>query len=473
MVMNKIIFTLMSVMMSSAGIHAKDVVDNVSVSSLQMEREGRYLSVSMNMGLDSLYVASNQCVLLTPWIVNGTDSAAMPAVAVYGRRRYYYYLRNNGEAMMSGEGEKSYMAAEKPDTVGYHELLPYRDWMDGATLKLRRVDEGCCRKVLLNECGRLGKYSEKFFPDLVYMTPEGTMEKRRTLEGRAYIDFPVDETIIYPDYRKNTAELAAIRATIDSVRYDRDAKIDTVWLKGYASPESPYSHNTELAIGRTKALREYLQQLYHFDGVAMLTAHEPEDWEGLRRFVENSNLTHRMEILELIATDMNPDAKEERIKRLYPEDYKFMLTHFYPALRHTDYRVSYVIRSYNDPVQILEVMRKQPQKLSQNEFYVAAGTLKPGTDEFTEVFETAVKMFPDDKAANLNAANAAMRRGDLDGAERYLRKAGDSPEALYARGALAICRKDYDTAVRFLTAAKEAGLKEAEKTLQELHNRIN
>ncbi len=472
MAINRILFLFMAAMLSFGSVCAKDVVDNVSVTSLKMDREGRYLSVGMTMGLDSLKVESNQCVLLTPWLVNGNDSVALPSVAVYGRRRYYYYLRNNGEAMMSGGTEKSFMAKDKPQAVDYHELLPYREWMDGATLRLRRVDEGCCQKVLLNEYGAIGKYSEKFFPDLVYIKPQGTLEKRRSLEGRAYIDFPVDRTEIYPEYRRNTVELAAIRATIDTIRNDHDARIDTVWLKGYASPESPYSHNTDLAIGRTKSLKEYLLQLYKFEGVAMLTDHEPEDWEGLRKAVEESNLDHRSEILELIATNMDPDRKEAKIKRLYPADYKFMLAHFYPALRHTDYRVSYVIKSYNDPQQILAIMKKSPQKLDQNEFYVAAGVLTPGTEEFTEVFETAVKMFPDDPVANLNAASAAIRRGNLNMAEKYLLKAGNTPEALYTRGAIAVRKKDYATARKYLGEAKQAGLEQAAKTLDELEERL-
>ena len=67
-------------------------------------------------------------------------------------------------------------------------------------------------------------------------------------------------------------------------------------------------------------------------------------------------------------------------------------------------------------------MCERPQKLDLNEFYLAAQEYEPGTDEFTEVFETAVRMFPDDTIANLNAANAAMRR-DYDSARRYLNEA--------------------------------------------------
>lgn len=467
-----IIFSIAAAVCGLSAV-AADIVDNVDIKGFQTERNGNYLTLDMNMGLDRLRVASNQCVLLTPRLVNGNDSIELPAVAIYGRQRYYYYKRNNGDDMLSGKNELTYLAKDKPSAIDYHQLFEYQDWMDGAKITLQRIDRGCCSNILLNEYGEIGRHFEKFFPELVYIQPQENREKRRTLEGRAYIDFPVDQTIIYPDYRRNTVELAKIRETIDTIRNDRDARIDTVWLKGFASPESPYKHNTDLAIGRTAALKKYIQQLYHFENVSMLTDYEPEDWAGLRKFVEETNLDHKNEIIALIDSDMDPDAKEDRIKRLYPDDYKFMLQNFYPALRHTDYRVNYVIRTYSDPAEILAVMRENPQKLDQREFYIAASELEPGSDEFAEVFETAVRMFPDDAVANLNAANAAMRKGDLQGADKYIKKAGDSPEANYARGAIAIRKKDYDTARHYLELASKAGLRQADITLEELNMRDN
>lgn len=470
--MNKI-FTLILLSAGVLSAGAREIVDGVTVDNFRTERSGDYLSLDMSLGLEKLKVASNQCVLLTPAIVNGNDSIVLPSVAVYGRRRYYYYQRNNGDDMLSGKEEMTFLAKEKPKSVDYSRLLPYAEWMDGAKITLHRVDRGCCSDILLQEYGEIGKYREAFFPELIYVQPKGEIEKRRHLEGQAYIDFPVDQTVIYPDYRSNTVELGRIRATIDTIRDDKDARIDSVWLKGFASPESPYLHNTELAIGRTAALKKYLEQLYHFDNVTFTTDYEPEDWEGLRREVAKSNLDHRAEILELIDSDIEPDHKEQVIKSRYPEEYRFMLQNFYPGLRHTNYKVTYVIRTYNDPEEILKVMNEQPQKLSQNEFYVAANKLEPGTDEFTDVFETAVRMFPEDTVANLNAANAAMRRGDLQSARRYVEKAGDSPEALYARGAIAIRSKDYNTAREYLKKASDAGLEKALATLKELDERTN
>ena len=447
--------------------------EGVTVEKFNAERNGNYLSVDMNLGLGDLKVEPDRAVLLTPVIANGEQSVSMPSVGVYGRRRYLYYLRNEGEKMLSGKDETTLRAKNMPSDVDYHYMLPYEEWMDGAMISLSRSDYGCCRTVLSQSSDDLGRYRAEFFPYLIYVQPEASRVKVRELAGRAYIDFPVDQTVIYPDYRRNAVELEKIRQTIDTIRDDRDATIDSVWLKGFASPESPYSHNTELAIGRTQALKAYIQRMYDFSGVKMLTDYEPEDWAGLRNFVVNSNLEHKNEILALIDSDeYAPDPKEWKIKTTYPEEYKYMLATYYPALRHTDYKVSYHIRTYSEPNEIMEIMRTNPQKLSLSEFYIAASELEPGTEEFTDVFETAVRMYPEDEVANLNAANAAMRRGDNSGAERYLLKAGDSAEAQYARGALAIRRGDYDSARGYLSAAKAAGLEQAGTTLDELEERL-
>ncbi len=445
----------------------QDIVDGVSVENLRMERNGGYIAVDMFWDLSELDVDDNRAVLLTPRLVNGNDSLDLPSVGVYGRRRYYFYVRN-GESMLSGKDEMSYKVSEKPETIEYHSMVPYTEWMDGSVLSLHRSDYGCCNTLLAEQNSVLGRHSEVFFPELVYVRPHGQIEKRDSLEGSAFIDFPVNQTVIYPDYRRNTAELEKIQSSIDSVRSDMDITITSVWLKGYASPESPYVHNKELAIGRTAALKKYIQQLYRFEGDVITTDYEPEDWAGLRRYVERSNLEHRTEIIALIDGNLEPDAKEWKIKSTYPAEYRFLLQNCYPALRHTDYRIAYTIRSYSDVEEIKRIMRERPQKLNLNEFYLAAQEYEPGTDEFADIFETAVRMFPDDAIANLNAANATMRRGDLIGAKRYLAKAGDSPEAIYARGALAIRQKDYDSAGRYLNEAKSLGLEQAGITLEQL-----
>ncbi len=469
--MKKTILIIVSLLGFAIMANAQNIVDGVSVDSLKIERNNNYMAVEMNIILSQLDVESNRAVLLTPRLVKEQDTLDLPSIGIYGRQRYFFYVRN-GESMLSGKEETTFRANEKPESVPYHCTVPYQAWMNGSKLELYRSDYGCCSSLLAEQAGELGMHKDKFFPELVYIRPKGDIGKERSLEGEAFVDFPVDQTVIYPNYRRNVEELGKIQASIDSVKNDSDITITQVWLKGYASPESPYSHNTDLAIGRTAALKKHIQQLYKFDENIIATDYEPENWAGLRKYVEESNIDNRTEILALIdKTEMDPDAREWKIKSTYPKEYKFLLDNCYPALRKTDYRIAYIIRTFSDIEEIKRVLKTQPQKLSLNEFYLAAQELAPGTEEFTEVFEIAVRMFPNDETANLNAANAAMRRNELDKAERYLAKAGNTPEAVYARGAHAYLSGNYDAAETLFRKAKEMGVKEAVGTLEELPKR--
>ena len=465
----KQIIGILLALTSLSGMLKAQPADSVRIEDLRMERNGNYLTIQMNVVLTGLKIESNRAVLLTPSIMQeGTDTLALPSIGLYGRTRYYQYVR--GDGTLSGPDEDAYRASEMPDTVAYSHIVPYETWMNHSQLELMRRDFGCCHTLLAEHGFRLDGYreSEPWRPVLAYVRPEATGEKIFSLSGSAFVDFPVDRTVIYPDYRRNTAELGKIAATIDSVRGDRDITITTVHLKGYASPEGTYAHNTYLAKERTEALRRHILRLYDFDDETICTDYEPEDWEGLRRYVEASNLEHRTEILACIDTPLEPDAKERRIRSNYPEEYRFLLQHCYPALRHTDYRIDYTVRHYSDVEEIKEILRTKPQKLSLEEFYLAAQTYEPGSEAFNEVFETAVRMYPDDETANLNAANTALQRRDFQAASRYLAKAGDTPEATYARGILAYLAGNVKEAQSLWQSALKAGVKQAEEALKQL-----
>ena len=431
----------------------------VRVTDPKLTKNDAVMSVSMKIDFPGLKVKSTGATVLTPMIVNGTDTLRLHPVGIYGRTSWFMSQRNDRMPLDAGDDlMMRYGGSMEP--IAYSQHVDYAEWMNGSDLIVERADYGCAGCSEGAEVSELARYKNVIYkPAFIYRQPVAEPVKRRALEGKSFVDFPVDQTIIYPEYRNNTRELAVIRATIDTVRNDPDATIDSVWLKGWASPESPYSHNTDLAVGRTRALKQYIQRMYNFTGVVMLTDYEPENWIGLKRFVEDSNLEHRDEILAMIDLDMDPDAKEAKIKRTYPDEYRFMLREYYPALRRTDYRVSYHIRQFTDPREILKVMREHPQKLSLSEFYAAASILEPGSPEYTEVFETAVRMYPHDGVANLNAANAAMQRGDLASAAKYLDRAGDSPEATYAKGVLAALNGDFATGIRRMEEAVGQGLK--------------
>ena len=96
-------------------------------------------------------------------------------------------------------------------------------------------------------------------PKTVYVTPQAEAVKSRSMAGSAYLDFPVNQTTIQPDYRNNPSELAKIRRSIEAVRGNQFASITALTIKGYASPEGSYASNARLAEGRAKALLDYVK----------------------------------------------------------------------------------------------------------------------------------------------------------------------------------------------------------------------
>ncbi len=113
-------------------------------------------------------------------------------------------------------------------------------------------------------------------------------------------------------------------------------------------------------------------------------------------------------------------------------------------------------------------MRERPQNLNLNEMYLAANTYEVGSPEYYEVFDVAVRMFPSDPVSNVNAANSAMASGDYTRAARYLEKAGDTPDADYARGVLQAIQGNYEEAVPLLEKARDGGISQAADALAQI-----
>ena len=464
------------------GAFASSKQSHATVSNAELTRNGSLVLAAMDIAFDSLKVKSSGATVIQPMIVNGSDTLRLPTVGVYGRTSWYTGERNN-RLQLGGVPGTELRYKKKMEPMQYRQTVEFEPWMTGSRLVVEQSAYGCaaCDKGSVNS-GELAMFrgtgdvmtvpvvAEKapYAPALIYQAVVAEEVKTRELSGRAYVDFPVNKTEIYPTYRRNEIELAKIIATIDSVRNDKDITVTAITIKGFASPEGPYNNNVRLAKGRTAALKAYVRGLYNFPENFIQTSYEPEDWEGLREYVVKSNIENRQGILDIIDSNLAPDPKNTKIQTTYPVQYKFLLDNVYPGLRHSDYTIRYDIRSFSDPVEIRELLRTAPGKLSLSEIYIAVRDLEPGSKEYNEIIETGARLFPTDGAANLNAANASMLRGDVELADYYLQRAGDSAESDYARGMLAAMKGDYAAAVTLVEKAQARGLEIDSAVLENL-----
>ena len=447
-----------------AADEVKRLPGGAEVSGVDIRKQRDSVVIRMNLNLSGMEVGRNRSIVVTPLFYAEGEEEWLPAIEVMGRTRYLYYQRN--EESLYADSPYTIIKKDKNATqqVGYQVSVPYRKWMDRASLVV--AEDTCqCGEVSKGNSILLAQADLVFTPRLAYISPQAETRKERALSGEAYLDFPVNKTVIYPGYRRNTAELAKIRATIDTIRTDKDFSITRISLKGYASPEGKYAANVRLSEGRTDALKDYLMGEYGFEASLFSTEAGAENWAGLRKYVAQSGLADKEAILAIIDSEEKPDAKEQRIRREHAASYRTLLQDCYPALRRTDYTVDYVIRGFNVE-EAKEVIKTRPQNLSLQEMFAVAQTYQPGSEEFNHVFDVAVRLYPADPIANLNAANALLERKEAAQALKFLDKAGDTPQADNARGVAMILLERYDEAEQYLHRAARAGVSEANENLK-------
>lgn len=432
----------------------------IKIKDKIVERSDTSLVVGMTFDFSEIEVPSGRSIVCTPVIVRDDSIRPLTPIIVNGRNRHILYERTGRNFVEDREYELRRRNGEE-QTLDYQTRTPFAKWMEKSEVALIADECGCGWDSLQSTRSPLFPINLAqpvvLKPLLTYRTPQVEAVKARAKEGSAFLDFPVNKITIYPDYRNNPQELKAIRETVESVRNDKYATITEVYIKGYASPEGTYPNNAYLAENRAKALRDYVKGLYHFEDAKFTVDFEPEDWAGLERRLEETSLADKEELLAIIRADepSDWDQREWKLKTLNGgASYKILLCDIYPALRHSDYAVKYTIRNFTvDEAKAL--LYTDPKQLSLNEMFQVAQTYEPGSEQFKEVFNIAVRMYPDDPVSNLNAANIAIQSGQLEQAKRYLAKAGASAEKQVAEATIAMLEGDLDRAEQLFSPLQD------------------
>ncbi len=449
---------------ASEGIRATDLTFQKGADGL--------LHINMNLQLTrELDLRSNQYVTLTPVIRGGGQERMLPDVYVYGRKREIVSERNDLLPLDAYRIMRRSRHSEQ--NIPYQASAAYEPWMRDAQLYLEEDWCGCDNRQEANHewllAGIPGFIDESYVPRTqgVYQVPDQEMVKNRFKESSAYIDFPVNRTELHPDFRNNPAELARIRASIE----DSDMQeVSRITIHGYASPEGGYANNARLAQGRAETLRTYIVDKYNYPMSHFEVTSTPEDWAGFRKQLVDSDLAEKDRILAIVDNQSEPDAKEQQLKQ-FGATYTTIIRDWFPALRRSDYRIHYIAAPFTAE-EARRVAVDRPQNLSLHEFYEASQLAGRGTDEHYYLTETAVRMFPDDPVANLNAASMELERGNVAAAKRYMQKVpSDTPQALNNLGSIALLEGNYDQAEEYLQRARAAGVTEAEHNINELNRK--
>ena len=441
---------------------------DIEILNKEIKKTGDQVTVTMDLNLDKVKLSSNRGLVYTPTILNDNDTLKLPAVEVMGRKRYIYYLRNHKAAT-----ENPLIVTKRNNgeaqTLHYAYTVPYEAWMKNSQFAIGHDACGCNQTLLadniLTDEGKFIYTPENL--QYAFVQPKAEAQKVRNESGSARLNFKVGKWDVVSNLGNNAKELENIQKTISLVKDDADVTITGITLHGYASPDGKYAGNEKLARNRTNALLNKLVSSYGLDKKLMKAESTAEDWDGTLEYINSHDIPQKEKALKIINSNLTPDEKETSLVKNAGEAYRYLIQNVWPGLRRTDYTIQYDVKAFNLE-EAKKVINTRPQKLSLEEMYMVAQSYPKGSEEYNNVFDIAAKMFPEDETANVNAAIAAINRGDKVSAEKYLQKAGTTAEAENARGCLDVLKEDYDSAKQHFETAAAQGLQAAQDNLKKL-----
>ena len=497
----KPIKTLISLALAAiAAIPVSAKVDDITAKNVDIHVADSFLIVTADLVLDDLKLKSNHQVLITPVVESGerraekedpknakrktqNEELTLPSVLVSGRNMHISYergvLRNFKLIKQHNIWKELKRDNGTPQTVEYAVKVPLEPWMKGKGnhLSIKYDPCGCgiaSAPVIVDvpiEEDEVEMPEELFTHDIMAI-PELDIPNVQIHAGRARIQFEVDRTELHVDpyICKNGQRIdnrPELQIIDDSVKYalsDPNVELTGIEICGYASPESPYLHNVELADGRSKALAEYLADHYNLPRDRVTYTFVPENWVEFREMVETSpRLTERQraQLLRLIdepaETPEEWDRKEWLLKteKPYADLYRsFILPEWFPKLRATTFALQTQLKDMDDE-HLAQVFKTTPGKMSLLQFCRVAKLYPSDSDEFNDVVLTALAKYPTNPTAITNAAIGAIARGEYDRAKKLLDTAEPTPAINNLRGMMAESERNYEDAIRYYELAGE------------------
>ena len=483
----KCLYALVFALMISIAINASETMhsylnNNIQIVPLNLTYIGDSIFVELDIDINAKSLKCNGSVDIIPYLYSGDNVKELPAVLLKTRKTRKVYNRQVALASSKNTIANPYIVAtltKSPIAINYKKSLVYEGWMKDAQLGIYIDDCGCRSKerqeaLLIDE---LNDENVIYVPNFMisYVSPTVEEVKIRDIELNTYLDFVVNKTDILPEYRNNTIELRKVANLIAEIQNDKDVSVRAISISGFASPEGSIANNKRLSEGRALSLANIISVMFQHPKEMYSIQYGGENWRGLAEYVEASQLAHKNEILQIV-NRYNANLSDDEVMKIKQalknldggKPYKTLLADVFPSLRKAVCKVDFEVKNFSLE-EAKEVFKTRPQNLSLNELFIVANSYEQGSDEYNEVFEMAVRLYPTDATANLNAAIAALSREDLIRAERYLKSVDEAlyPDVYYKiMGAIESKKGNNEAALDYFGKANDT---EAQHNINEIN----
>lgn len=234
-------------------------------------------------------------------------------------------------------------------------------------------------------------------------------EKQRE-KGALVVYFEQGYSSIDPLFKGNQNMLKQVNKVLDMIEADPNASLKKIVIVGLASPEGTLAKNDVLAEKRANSLKFFVGERLKYNHDLFEIINGSEDWEGLKKLVEESQMPDRWQVLEIIANYSVRAGREKQLMDLKGGNpYRYMMQHFFSQLRNAGYVQIYYDTKPN-PVQ-------EQQIANTNN---GINLIKEG--KYSEAL-TALSQVDDQKRVANAIGVCYMMTGDYAKAEEYFNQA--------------------------------------------------
>lgn len=458
---------------------------NIKIENRNVVNDDGVVTVDFEISLDKLTLDKNHQLIVTPILVSADNSEQifnLPGVIINGKRQATMHERSQIYK------NKTYLGIEtlgvytrkngEQQKILYSYSLPFSEWHSNSSLVVREEIRGCAEcEISVTEhvlVKNLFPEVQPYLPlyKVTYIMPDVDPVKSREDLYSATLNFRVSKHDLDPNYLTNDSILNEANKIVSSITENPDLEVDDFIITGYASPEGNFSSNKALSERRANSFADYLSDRHKISRSRMIVNGYGEDWEGLRKIVEASSLIDKYDILNIIDNEVNHDERDVQLMKLSDgESYRLLLNNYYPPLRRTDYKVSYRVRPF-DIEEAKVIIKTNPKLLSLNEMFLVAQTYAVDSNEYKEVFDIAVRLYPNNPIAIVNSAAADIEVNNFQAALRRLEKIKDKPIAWNNLGLAYALSGELNIAIEYFRKAVSEGDVDAINNLNEIKKLI-
>jgi tetratricopeptide (TPR) repeat protein len=280
---------------------------------------------------------------------------------------------------------------------------------------------------------------------------------------QADIHYVINRYDIRPTELKQE-DIVGMKDFIVKASTDPRTTMKGIKVSAYASPDGPIDLNTRLSGNREGSATTFIKKELKTDKVSVpdektflsLMA-TPEDWEGFKKLVEESNMRDKDIILRVLSMYSDPVVREREIKNIAAA-YEQLKVDILPKLRRSVMTVNAEHTGWSD-AELVNLVNTDIDKLELEEL-LYAGTLVSDNPTKLKVYQKAAEKFPNCVRAFNNEGCVLVAMNRIADAKAAFQKALELKDHNIVKnnlGVVALLEKDLAKATQLFTSAMGAG----------------